>query len=431
MLKPYQNYKSSDSKFLKKIPSSWENHRFSSILGEKCIQNNSNEELLSVYLNQGVVSYKDTSQKQVHKPSEDLSKYKLVECGDVVLNNQQAWRGSVGVSTYRGIVSPAYIVLTMKIKINPTYLNYLIRDKSVVDQFVISSKGVGSIQRNLFLPYLKNIAITLPPLEEQNQIVRYLDWQTSRVDKLIEGKKKQIELFKEQKQAVINKAVTKGLDDSVPMKDSGVAWLGEIPVGWEVIRCKYLMSEINNRSETGLETHLSMSQKYGLVPDNKLDERRMLSESYVGGKLCSSGDIVLNKLKAHLGVFALANQIGVISPDYTVLRPVIEKLNPEFAVLLLKCEDLRPELRVRVRGLVEGFWRLYTDDLFSIKLAIPSVDEQKQILNYVNEYSTKVTKAIETTTKEISLLSEYKTSLISSVVTGALDVRGVEVPENY
>ena len=172
-----------------------------------------------------------------------------------------------------------------------------------------------------------------------------------------------------------------------------------------------------------------MSQKYGLVPDTKLDERRMLSESYAGGKLCYQDDIVLNRLKAHLGVFAIAPQFGVISPDYTVLIPNTERVIPSFVEMVLKSVLCRRELRVRVRGIIEGFWRLYTDDFYTIHLPVPPIEEQKEIMQYIDAEAKKTAAVENALNKEIELLHELRSSLISDAVTGQIDVQNIKVPD--
>ena len=231
------------------------------------------------------------------------------------------------------------------------------------------------------------------------------------------------------KKTVVNEAVTRGLNPNVPMKDSGVEWLGDIPSHWKTYRCKYLFSERDERSIEGKEQHLSMSQKYGLVPDTILDERRMLSESYAGGKICYENDLVLNRLKAHLGVFSLAPQMGVISPDYTVLIPRIERIIPAYAEAVLKSQKCRRELRVRVKGVTEGFWRLYTDSFNTIVLAVPPVEEQKSIMDEIKLFEEKTANYISVILKEVEVLHELRNKLISDVVTGQIDVRDIEVPE--
>lgn len=172
-----------------------------------------------------------------------------------------------------------------------------------------------------------------------------------------------------------------------------------------------------------------MSQKYGLVPDTILDERRMLSESYAGGKICYENDLVLNRLKAHLGVFSLAPQMGVISPDYTVLIPRIERIIPAYAEAVLKSQKCRRELRVRVKGVTEGFWRLYTDSFNTIVLPVPPVEEQKSIMDEIKLFEEKTANYISVILKEVEVLHELRNKLISDVVTGQIDVRDIEVPE--
>src|SRR5258705_12059805 len=156
------------------------------------------------------------------------------------------------------------------------------------------------------------------------------------------------------------------------MKASGVPWLGDVPSHWAVLRSKYAFREVDSRSTTGEETHLSMSQRLGLVPASQV-EKSLISESYIGGKLVEKDDLVLNRLKAHLGVFAYAKQSGLISPDYTVLRPAA-RANVRFFEFVLKSPACRAELRTRAKGIVEGFWRLYTDDFYDIRVPIPPLD---------------------------------------------------------
>jgi type I restriction enzyme S subunit len=138
-----------------------------------------------------------------------------------------------------------------------------------------------------------------------------------------------------------------GLKSYPAYKGSGVPWLGELPEHWGVCRARYLFREVDQRSTTGAETHLSMSQRLGLVPSSEMEERRLVSESYVGAKLCEPGDLVLNRLKAHLGVFARASQAGLVSPDYTVFRRASANVSMSFFEPLLKSPACRGELRTR------------------------------------------------------------------------------------
>lgn len=288
-----------------------------------------------------------------------------------------------------------------------------------------------------------------PPTSEQVRIVRFLDAKTRLIDRFIRNKRRLIKLLQEQKQAVINDCVTGKMEvrrtvdengnssfrlqpSSCKMRDSGIHWLGEIPEHWELLRCKYIFRESDRRSKTGQETQLSMSQKFGLVPSSMIEERRLVSESYVGAKLVKSNDLVLNRLKAHLGVFALASQDGLVSPDYTILRP-IRMVNIRYFELLLRTTTCRIELRRRAKGIVEGFWRLYTDDLYDIRLPFPLPEKQQQIAHQIDELSKEIDNAISHAQQQIDLIQEYRTRLIADVVTGKVDVRGIpveDVPED-
>lgn len=354
---------------------------------------------------------------------------KLVRIGDFVINSRSDRKGSCGVSELDGSVSLINIVLTPRNLWNSRYVHYLLRSQPFSEEYYRNGRGIVADLWTTRYSEMKSILLPVPPRSEQDQIVRFLDWKVSSINKLISVKRKQIALLHERQSVHISHIVTHGLRNGVAAKASGVEWLGDIPEHWHTMRCKYLFSERDERSQDGSEQHLSMSQKHGLVPDSQLDERRMLSESYVGGKLCDKDDLVLNRLKAHLGVFALAPQSGVISPDYTVLRPNTERLLPSFAETVLKSDCCRGELRIRVRGIIEGFWRLYTDDFNTIVLPVPPLDEQAEIMEYIVEFRDKAKKYEDTLTQEISSLQELKARLISDTVTGKIDVRGIQIPK--
>ncbi|GAB4178710.1 MAG: restriction endonuclease subunit S [Terrimicrobiaceae bacterium] len=223
-------------------------------------------------------------------------------------------------------------------------------------------------------------------------------------------------------------------------KDSGSPAAPNIPVQWAVHRCRYLFREVDERSKDGQEIHLSMSQKYGLIDSSKIDKWRLQSESYAGGKVCQNGDLVLNRLKAHLGVFAHAKQSGVVSPDYTVLRPVTDD-NPRFFEILFKSPQFITEFTKSTKGIVKGFWRLYTDDFYSIRAVVPPQEEQQQILKFIDVLTARANKFIRNKRRFIELLKEQKQNVINQAVTRGLDPKvkfkpsGVEwigdIPEHW
>jgi type I restriction enzyme S subunit len=268
---------------------------------------------------------------------------------------------------------------------------------------------------------LKNNRIAFPPLSEQRAIAAFLDDKCAKIDGAVKIKEDQIALLRERRQIIIQDAVTRGLNPAAPMKDSGIDWIGQIPAHWEVKRNKHMFVEINQRSAKGTEQHLSMSQKLGLVPAN-LVEKALVSESYEGAKLVQPGDLVLNRLKAHLAVFSIAQMEGLVSPDYSVFRPFVKGASSQYYEALFKTSMFLGEFRLRVRGIVEGFYRLYTDSFMDIPLLIPPQAEQDDIVAHLDQLAIKFDAAVSIKQDQIAALKEYKTSLINAAVTGKIKV---------
>ncbi|WP_416909166.1 MAG: hypothetical protein ACMVO5_06110 [Polymorphobacter sp.] len=190
----------------------WQIYPFWSLATHKSISGMADEGLLSVYLDRGVIPYSEGG-GLVHKPSESLEKYQLVEPGDLVMNNQQAWRGSLGISQHRGIVSPAYLVLELdRSKINPTFANYMFRSRPYVERFMLASLSVGDIQRQIKWPHLRVIPVSLPSLAEQERLVSKLETEGVRIARLTAQTERSIDLLREKRAALITAAVTGKID---------------------------------------------------------------------------------------------------------------------------------------------------------------------------------------------------------------------------
>lgn len=426
-MKAYPEYVDSPLPWLSEIPSHWELARNKNIFQEvkDVVGENADAYSLLSLTTKGIILRDVASGKG--KFPKDFNTYKIVKHGDMVfcLFDIDETPRTVGLSDYDGMLTGAYAIFHVS-NVNPRFAYYYYLS---LDNVKAMRPLYSGLRKTINVGTFLSTKLPVPPRPEQDQIVRFLDWKVSSINKLISVKRKQIALLHERQSVHISHIVTHGLRNGLAAKDSGAEWLGDIPEHWHTMRCKYLFSERDERSQNGSEQHLSMSQKYGLVPNSQLDERRMLSESYVGGKLCDKDDLVLNRLKAHLGVFALAPQSGVISPDYTVLRPNTARILPSFAETVLKSDRCRGELCIRVRGIIEGFWRLYTDDFNTIVLPVPPLDEQAEIMEYIVEFRDKAKKYEDTLTQEISSLQELKARLISDTVTGKIDVRGIQIPE--
>lgn len=346
---------------------------------------------------------------------------KLVKKGDFAINSRSDRRGSCGISDYDGSVSLINTVLSPRNEMNPIYYSWLFHSSEFADEFYRWGHGIVDDLWTTRWQEMRNISIPVPPLSIQHQTAAYLDQKCTQIDALIANHQKQIERLKAYKQSLITETVTKGLNPDVPMKDSGVEWIGEIPKDWEVIRVKNLLNERKERSLTGEEEPLSMSQKVGLVPTKILDMIPNMASSFVGAKIVYINDLVFNKLKAHLGVFSVSMYNGLVSPDYAVYYST-GKANLKYLEYLFKTPQCICEFRKRSTGIAAGLTRLYTDGLFAIECPYPSFNEQQAIVSYLDQKCTQIDKLISIKQKKIEKLQQYKKSLIYEYVTGKKEI---------
>ena len=418
-LKPYSAMKDSGVEWLGEVPEHWEVRRLKADVAN-VVDQTTDHSTSELYV---ALEHVESWTGRIRETDPDVSfdsQVKRFKAGDVLFGKLRPYLAKVARPDQNGVCVGEFLVLRPRgSKLDSCYVEQFLRSKPIID--VITASTFGAKMPRADWSFIGNIKQLHPSPPEQVAIVCYLDHVNRRVRRFVRAKHKLIGLLEEQKQAVIHRAVTRGLDPDVPLKDSGVKWLGKVPEHWEVLRTRYLFKEVDLRSTAGEETHLSMSQRLGLVPSHMV-KRTLISESYAGGKLCRQNDLVLNRLKAHLGVFALAKQPGVISPDYSVFRKR-RPLAMTYFERVLRSPECRIDLRIRAKGIVEGFWRLYTDDFYDIRLPVPPVEEQEKIVDAIEEVTADIKITIDHASREIKLLREYRTRLIADVVTGKLDVR--------
>lgn len=413
----YEGYKESGIDWLGEVPKNWTINRLGGIFSERREKvSDIDFPPLSVTKN-GVVPQLENAAK-----TQDGDNRKKVKIGDFVINSRSDRKGSSGISFLDGSVSLINIVLEPK-EVELSFINYLLKSYSFVEEYYRVGRGIVADLWTTRYSEMKDILLAIPTKVEQNLIATYLDQKTTQIDQAIEIKKKQIELLKERQQVVIQQAVTKGLDPAVRMKDSGIEWIGEVPEHWEVKKLKYLLDEINIRSTTGAEVLLSLSKYHGVIPRNTLEERAGGAESLIGYKHVAKEDLVINKMQAVTGLLAVSKLNGITSPDYSVYRSKnIKILNINYLGYLLSLPEYLGEFKKRVTGVMEGFIRLYTDDLYSISVVLPSVEAQVAIVRFLSDKALEVDKAVALLKKQIHTLQEYKSSLINSAVTGKIKI---------
>jgi len=421
-LKSYEALRPSGDPWLGEIPKHWSQKRLWSMSSPRVERNPGNLPLLSVFLDRGVIPYGEGG-GQVHAPSLDLSNYQVVHPGDFVLNNQQAWRGSVGVSRHHGIISPAYIVLRLNGELLPAYANYLFRCPRLVDQFVAASKGVGDIQRQVFWPFLRRVTVPIPSTTEQEAIVRFLDHANRRIDQFIRSKKKLIALLNEQKLVIVQRRVLGGLRTQPVLRPSGISGVGDIPADWAVIPTRYLFRPVTRRDINGTEPKMSMSRHLGLVRSDVLHTNRAAqAATAVAFSVCHPGDLVMNKYQAHSGLFGAATERGLITANYSVFAPTKRAFTPYFA-LLYTSSAYRTIFRIASRGVGDGMMPLYTSAFHRVPSLVPPLPEQKEIVTTVERETAGIAAAIAIIERQLQQIGEYRTRLVADVVTGRLDVR--------
>ena len=344
----------------------------------------------------------------------------------------RAWQGALGVSDYQGIVSPAYVVQRPRDGVLPRYFHYLLRTPAFAKEAERWSYGITSDMWSLRPEHFKMIYGCLPILTEQVAIVRFLDYMDRRIRRYIRAKQKLIKLLEEQKQAIIHRAVTRGLDPNMRLKPSGVEWLGDVPEHWEVQRVKQAAQILRGKFTYRPRNDPSLYD--GPYPFIQTGEVARAGKSITGYRqtLNERGLAVSKMFPAGTLVMTIAANIGAVAvldfaacfPDSVVgfvPRRCVERDYLYYVFLAMKSELLR-EAPVNTQG------NLNIDRIGSRGIALPPAPEQQMIVQWIEERTRCLNAAIERARQETALLREYRTRLIADVVTGKLDVRGVELP---
>ena len=398
------------------IPQNWQLSKIGSLYTQRNEKvSDKDYQPLSVTM-QGILPQLATAAK-----TNDGGNRKLVRVGDFAINSRSDRRGSCGISPLDGSVSLINIILTPRTAMHPGYYNWLFHTTLFADEFYKWGHGIVADLWTTRWQEMKSITVPVPEYAEQERIAAFLDAECAEIDAVLEKTRASIEEYKKLKQAVITQAVTKGVRGDRPMKDSGIEWIGDIPVEWDVIRVKQLLKERNERSKEGKEEPLSMSQKVGLVPTKFLESIPNMASSFVGAKLAYVDDLVFNKLKAHLGVFSVSRYDGLVSPDYAVYCST-GKSNLKYLEYIFKTPQCIGEFRKKSTGIAAGLMRLYTEGLFSIYLPYPALSEQEEIAEYLNEKCAGIDALIVKKQQYLIEIENYKKSLIYEYVTGKKEV---------
>ncbi|WP_314915950.1 restriction endonuclease subunit S [Pseudomonas helleri] len=433
----YPGYKHSGVELLGEFPGHWTLKRFKNVFGERAERStDGTEELLSVSAYFGIKPRSETLDEGDHlSRAESLEGYKVCQAGDLVINIMLAWNRGLGFSWQRGIVSPAYCVFYVTDGSVPEFLDYLVRSDECIRYFKTHSAGIMDSRLRLYPDSFGRLFTAIPPACEQTQIARFLDYETGRIDALIEEQQRLIELLKEKRQAVISHAVTKGLDSTVPMKDSGVEWLGDVPAHWEVGGLTRFIGPVvdyRGRTPTKVDDGIFLVTARN-IRNGRIDYEA--SEEYADPESAESllargrpeiGDLLFT-MEAPLGQVALIDRTDI------ALAQRIVKFRGEASVMrnhYLMFWFMSKNCQARLETLATGSTALgiKSSKLGMIECLAPTLNEQDAIVSHVQRESEKNDALVYEAENVIGLLQERRSALISAAVTGKIDVRGWQPP---
>lgn len=433
--KKYADYKDSYHQWIGEIPSHWNIILLNYLFKENKIKNKGNVENTILSLSYGRVILKKGGENYGLLPA-SFESYQVLEPGYLVFrftdlqNDQRSLR--VGYVNEKGIITSAYVGLKKRDEeVYSKYYYYLFHSLDIKKYFY--SFG-GGVRLSLDYNTLKKIKFPFPPLTEQKTIANFLDHKTAQIDRYIQLKEKTIALLQERKAAIINQAVTKGLDPAAPMKDSGIEWLGEIPAHWEVKRIKRLLSKID----------------YGVSESSKVDgqipiltmgniQQGEITEPNPGGLYNVADNLILKKndllftrtngnpdLVGKVGIYRKSNSNPITFASYLVRFRVDKNADPEWIHLVLNSYSFWSF--AKSQALVNLQTNLNSTRYSQFKIPVPNKKEQERMKNVVYENSRKINQLIFQIEKEIILIKEYRESLISAAVTGKIDVQEYDRP---
>jgi type I restriction enzyme S subunit len=381
----YSAYKPSGVEWLGEVPEHWEVKRIASLYREVVEQGSDELPVLSVSIHHGV-SDSELSEEEMDRKvtrSEDRSKYKRVSAGDLVYNMMRAWQGAFGTVCVEGMVSPAYVVARPTSIVPSTWIEYLLRTDPAINEIKRFSRGITDFRLRLYWDEFKNLRVCLPPCNERDALLEFLDRETAKIDALIAEQLRLIELLQEKRQAVISHAVTKGLNQDAPMKDSGVEWLGEVPEHWEVRKLSQLCDGIGSGTtpksdvpefyeEEGIPWIVTGDLKDCLLEtcSNHITVKAMAEHSAL--KLYDIGSVVVAMYGATIGKAAILGMRATVNQACCVLPPSDQVLGGFLLLFVLAA-------RVQLISLATGGGQpnINQEVVRSLRIPLPPVADQQ------------------------------------------------------
>jgi len=446
-LKSYPAYRDSGTAWLGEVPKHWE------VIPNRAIflevkESDPDEQMLSVTINRGVIAQKELLADSSKKDSsrQDRSAYKLVRPGDIVYNKMRAWQGAIGVSAYQGIVSPAYIVMRSRNGNIAGYFHNLYRTPAFATEAESWSYGIASDMWSLRPEHFKAIYSCLPPIDEQRAIVRFLNHADGHIRRAIQAKQKLIKLLEEERQAIIHRAVTRGLNPNARLKASGEPWLGEIPEHWTLVALARCIKTIEQGwSPVPAEGELAAEQ-WAVLSLSAVKGGRFVRDALKPISMTADvpthlevrqGDILVTRSNTRnlVGDVCIVDEVR----PRTIISDLIYRLKvndvmivPELLKYQLLSKFGRYQIERDARGSSGTMPKIGQGHIRRWSVLLPPQLEQAAIVRKINFDTLAIENAIRRTKQQITLISEFRTRIVSDVVTGKLDVRkaAAKLPED-
>ena len=411
----YPTYKDSGIEWLGQIPTHWDLLRNKIFITEhdNVVGQDAYKYTLLSLTKQGVIQRDIESGKG--KFPKEYDNYKIVESGNIIfcLFDVDETPRTVGLSSIDGMITGAYNVFSIKGINSQFYYYYFL----AVDEAKALRPLYSGLRKVVKTERFAGLRIPVPPEEEQRQIVAYLDYKSNKIQTL-----------SELKQAEIAAVVTRGLDPNVPMKESGIEWIGQIPAHWEITQLRKYLRLFSDKGHPDMDL-LSVTREQGVIVrdiTSKEENHNFIQDDLSGYKLIQKGQFAINKMKAWQGSYGVSKYKGIVSPAYYTCE--LNNIDTEYFDVAIRSQAYIGFFTKYSKGIRSGQWDLSPDALKSIPFVEPPIVEQRAIVSYITDISEKIDSYITKLKEEINYLQEYKQRLISDVVTGKVDVRGVEIP---
>ena len=434
-MKQYKTYKDSGVQWLGEIPTHWDVKRLKSVIsshfsgcwGEDAKHDNFDRLCIRIAdfdfdsqtISDSATTYRNYTEKQIQSCSLNNNDLLLEKSGGgdkTPVGREKKYKKQ---NESEDLFANFCECLRVRYNQSPHYIAYLLKVvylKTMMRQFYKQTTGL----QNIDIPDYLGMKIILPPLEEQEEIVRYLDEKTAEIDDLVAQVEREIELLKEYKQAEIARVVTKGLNPNAPMKPSGISWIGEMPIHWSKRKIKYTFKERSEKNHPD-EPVLCATQSQGVIPQAMYDNRVVVvNKGFENLKFVKVGDFVIS-LRSFQGGIEYAYYQGIISAAYTIITPN-DNIDVGYARLLMKSHSFIQLLKTCVTGIREG-QNINYDLLKNKFIPIPPLAEQKEIVDYIDHKTTEIDRLVVELTYQVEYLKEYKQRLIADVVTGKINVQ--------